>query len=166
MYNHFFHCRQTESSSMSVASPINLILLGLLALLVYYRLRPATAQKLPPSARPVLFRSFAPKELRPFNGENGQPVYLAVRGNVFDVTPGKNFYGPGGPYENFAGRDASRGLACGSFDEDMLTKDLEGPLDDLSDLGSDEKEALQDWEERFREKYVIVGKLVPAGQRL
>lgn len=77
------------------------------------------------------------------------PVYLAVRGKVFDVTPGKNFYGPGGPYENFAGRDASRGLACGSFDEDMLTKDLYGPLDDLSGLGLDERQAMQDWEDRF-----------------
>ena len=77
------------------------------------------------------------------------PVYLAVRGKVFDVTPGKNFYGPGGPYENFAGRDASRGLACGSFDEDMLTQNLYGPLDDLSGLGHDEMQALQDWEDRF-----------------
>lgn len=77
------------------------------------------------------------------------PVYLAVRGKVFDVTPGKNFYGPGGPYENFAGRDASRGLACGSFDEDMLTKDLHGPLDDLSGLGQEEMQAMQEWEDRF-----------------
>ena len=91
------------------------------------------------------------------------PVYLAVRGRVFDVTAGRNFYGPGGPYENFAGRDASRGLACGSFDEDMLTKNLEGPLDDLKDLGADEMEALRGWEERFEEKYLVVGKLVPVG---
>ena len=75
------------------------------------------------------------------------PVYLAVRGKVFDVSMGRNFYGPGGPYENFAGRDATRGLACGSFDEDMLTKDLNGPLDDLSELGTAEMEALQGWEE-------------------
>lgn len=90
------------------------------------------------------------------------PVYLAVRGKVFDVTPGKNFYGPGGPYANFAGRDASRGLACGSFDEDMLTKDLQGPLDNLQGLGEDEMKALQDWEDRFSEKYLLVGKLVAA----
>ena len=76
-------------------------------------------------------------------------MYLAVRGKVFDVTPGRNFYGPGGPYENFAGRDASRGLACGSFDEDMLTKDLDGPLDDLSGLGQEEMQAMRDWEDRF-----------------
>ena len=93
------------------------------------------------------------------------PVYLAVRGKVFDVTPGRNFYGPGGPYENFAGRDATRGLACGSFDEDMLTKDLEGPLDDLNGLGNDELQALQDWEDRFTEKYMIVGKLISSEER-
>jgi membrane-associated progesterone receptor component len=92
------------------------------------------------------------------------PVYLAVRRKVFDVTPGKNFYGPGGPYENFAGRDASRGLACGSFDEEMLTKDLEGPLDSLEGLGEEELEALRGWEERFTEKYLVVGRLVAVGE--
>lgn len=81
------------------------------------------------------------------------------------MTSGKNFYGPGGPYENFAGRDASRGLACGSFDEDMLTKDLRGPLDDLKGLGEDEMQALQGWEERFTEKYLVVGKLVSVGEK-
>lgn len=91
------------------------------------------------------------------------PVYLAVRGQVFDVTTGRNFYGPGGPYENFAGRDATRGLACGSFDEDMLTKDLEGPLDDLRGLEPAQMSALKDWEDRFTEKYLVVGKLVAVG---
>lgn len=79
------------------------------------------------------------------------------------MSPGRNFYGPGGPYENFAGRDATRGLAMGSFDEDMLTKDLQGPLDDLKGLGPEEMEALRGWEDRFLEKYTVVGKLVPVG---
>jgi membrane-associated progesterone receptor component len=91
------------------------------------------------------------------------PVYLSVRSRVFDVSSGRNFYGPGGPYENFAGRDASRGLACGSFDEEMLTKDLYGPLDKLEDLGPEEMEAMRGWEERFEEKYLVVGKLVAVG---
>ena len=88
-----------------------------------------------------------------------------MRGRVFDVTSGRNFYGPGGPYENFAGRDASRGLACGSFDEDMLTKNLEGPLDKLDALGEEEMEALRGWEEKFLEKYLVVGKLVAVGDK-
>lgn len=150
-----------SSISTSAFSPINLVLLSLLVLLVYLRLRPSTPPALPKAPSPVVFRNFTPPTLKPFNGENNMPVYLAVRGRVFDVTPGRNFYGPGGPYENFAGRDASRGLACGSFDEDMLTKNLEGPLDNLSGLGPDELSALQDWEERFLEKYLVVGKFGP-----
>ncbi len=86
------------------------------------------------------------------NGQGSAPVYLAVRGKVYDVTPGRNFYGPGGPYENFAGRDATRGLACQSFDEEMLTKNLDGPLDDCKDLESEQLENLNGWIERFDEK--------------
>ncbi|MCJ1325453.1 hypothetical protein MMC10_002116 [Thelotrema lepadinum] len=144
----------------TVATPINLILISLLVLLAYLRLRPTAPATLPKGPPPVVFKHFTPPTLKPYNGENDMPVYLAVRGKVFDVTSGRNFYGPGGPYENFAGRDASRGLACGSFDEDMLTKDLQGPLDDLKDLGPEEMEAMRGWEERFNEKYLVVGKLV------
>ena len=90
---------------------------------------------------------------------------MAVRGTVYDVTPGKQFYGPRGPYANFAGRDASRGLALGSFDEEVLTKDLDGPLDTLVDLGAEEQEALRGWEEMFREKYLAVGRLVAEGSK-
>lgn len=81
------------------------------------------------------------------------------------MTSGRNFYGPGGPYANFAGRDASRGLACGSFDEEMLTKDLDGPLDTLTDLDDEQMEAMRGWEERFQEKYLVVGKLVAVGSK-
>lgn len=42
----------------------------------------------------------------------------------------------------------------------MLTKDLKGPLDDLKGLGEEELENLRGWEERFTEKYLVVGKLV------
>ncbi|KAJ5728339.1 hypothetical protein N7493_004669 [Penicillium malachiteum] len=112
---------------------------------------------------PTVFRVYTPKTLIEFNGEDNRPVYLAVRGRVFDVSPGRNFYGPGGPYENFAGRDASRGLAHQSFDEDMLTKDLSAPLDDLKNLDADQLENLKSWEERFLEKYLVVGKLVAEG---
>lgn len=144
-------------------SPINLILLALFALIVFMRLRPTPPQTLPKGPPPIVFRTFTPPTLKPFNGEKDMPVYLAVRGRVYDVSPGRQFYGPGGPYENFAGRDATRGLACGSFDEDMLTKDLQGPLDDLQGLDPDEMQSLQDWEDRFSEKYLVVGNLVAVG---
>lgn len=60
------------------------------------------------------------------------------------------FYGPGGPYALFAGKDASRALAKMSFED----KDLNG---DLTGLGVFELEALQDWEYKFMSKYMKVG---------
>jgi membrane-associated progesterone receptor component len=54
-------------------------------------------------------------------------------------------------------------LAHQSFDAEMLTKDLKGPLDDLKDLNEEQLENLQSWEERFLEKYLVVGKLVVEG---
>ncbi|KAI9762157.1 MAG: hypothetical protein M4579_000637 [Chaenotheca gracillima] len=147
----------------SVATPINLILLAAFVVLVYLRLRPASPTTLPKGPAPTVFRTFTPPTLLPFSGANNTPIYFAVNGRVFDVSAGRNFYGPGGPYENFAGRDASRGLAKGSFDEDMLTENLEGPIDSLEDLSPDELEALRGWEERFEEKYLVVGRLVPVG---
>jgi membrane-associated progesterone receptor component len=80
---------------MSIASPINLILLSLFVVVVYYQfLRPKPPVALPAKPAPVVFRVFTPSTLLPFNGLGGAPVYLAVRGRVFDVTPGRNFYGP------------------------------------------------------------------------
>lgn len=60
------------------------------------------------------------------------------------------FYGPGGPYALFAGKDASRALAKMSFEEKDLTWDISG-------LGPFELEALQDWEYKFNSKYATVG---------
>lgn len=68
------------------------------------------------------------------------------------------FYGPGGPYAMFTGRDASRALALMSFDPKDLTGNTEG-------LSESELEVLQDWEYKFMEKYVKVGQLVPEGTR-
>jgi membrane-associated progesterone receptor component len=52
---------------------------------------------------------------------------------VFHATAGKTFYGPGWLYSNFAGRDASRGLAKNSSDEEMLTY-VDKPTDKLEDF--------------------------------
>ena len=155
VYDRVFHLvtfANRFSTRATVATPINFILLALFLLLAYYRLRPTPPAVLPKGPSPVVFQTFTPRTLLKNNGENGKPVYLAVRGKVYDVSSGRNFYGPGGPYENFAGRDATRGLACQSFDEDMLTKDLDGPLDDCKDLDKDQIENLNGWIERFDEK--------------
>ncbi|KAJ2891875.1 putative membrane-associated progesterone receptor component 1 protein [Zalerion maritima] len=144
----------------SFITPLNVMLLSFLAYTLYNFMSPPKPLVLPPEPAPIVFRTFTPRTLLPYNGTSGMPVYLAVRGRVFDVSAGRNFYGPGGPYANFAGRDASRGLASHSFDEEMLTKDLDGPLDRLEGLDEEQKEAMQGWEERFEGKYLEVGRLV------
>ena len=57
-------------------------------------------------------------ELAKFNGSDPyRPLLLAVRGRVFDVTPGRAFYGPGAGYSVFAGREVARALAKVAVDE-------------------------------------------------
>jgi membrane-associated progesterone receptor component len=68
---------------------------------------------------PIVFTYYTPGELAEFDGQKNKRILMGVRGRVYDVTAGANFYGPGGPYEGFAGRDASRGLSKGSFDDGM-----------------------------------------------
>ncbi|PPQ66706.1 hypothetical protein CVT26_009566 [Gymnopilus dilepis] len=107
----------------------------------------------------VLYKIYTPKTLEPFNGRDGGRILLAINGIVFDVSSGRNFYGPNGMYGNFAGRDASRGMAKQSFDLDMLTP-VDQPLDKLEDLRQDEIDNMKGWIEHFSNKYIICGKLV------
>ncbi|KAI1265970.1 cytochrome b5 [Xylariaceae sp. FL1019] len=151
-----------DAASTGLVTPLNIILFAITLYTTYALYKPSPPATLPREPPAVVFRTFNPRSLLPYNGTEGMPVYMAVRGRVFDVTSGRNFYGPGGPYENFAGRDASRGLACHSFDEEMLTKDLDGPLDTLEGLDQEAMEALHDWEDRFLSKYLVVGKLEAA----
>ncbi|KKY28814.1 putative dna damage response protein [Phaeomoniella chlamydospora] len=153
----------TAATITPTFTPINVLLLTVLAYLIYTSIfRPSSANA-PPLLKPnppIVYQTYTPRTLLPFNGLNNSPVFLAVRGKVFDCSPGRNFYGPGGPYSNFAGRDATRGLACQSFDEEMLTVDLDGPLYEYAKLGEEERENLKGWEERFLDKYLVVGELV------
>ena len=51
-------------------------------------------------------------------GEADGP-YVAVLGLVYDMSISANFYGPGGNYAMFAGRDATLNLALNSLDGDL-----------------------------------------------
>ncbi|KAJ2785228.1 Dihydrodipicolinate synthase [Coemansia javaensis] len=105
-------------------------------------------------------RDFAHKELAEYDGrDEATPLYIAVKGIVYDVSSNREFYGPGGPYANFAGRDASRGLALSSFDKDVVTSPDE-PIDDLGDLDKSEQASLDEWAEFFAGKYTPIGRLV------
>jgi membrane-associated progesterone receptor component len=120
--------------------------------------RAATRERTQPAAREPLpvgeARDYTADELRAFNGSDPKlPVLLALEGRVFDVTHGRSFYGKGGPYEMFAGRECAVALAKMSFDE----ADVHG---DTSVLDGEQREKLTDWLETFEGKYTELGKLV------
>ncbi|EDX01851.1 membrane-associated progesterone receptor component 1 [Drosophila yakuba] len=147
-------------------SPMNLALLAIICFLVYKIVRdrtevPSVGVAKPSEPQlPKLRRDFTVKELRQYDGN--QPdgrVLIAVNGIVYDVSKGRRFYGPGGPYATFAGRDASRNLA--SFSVDLIDKD---EYDDLSDLSAMEMDSVREWEMQFKEKYELVGKLLRKGE--
>ena len=50
-------------------------------------------------------RVFTKEELAKYKGEEeGGKIYMAIMGKVFDVTRGKDYYGPGGGYAFFSGK--------------------------------------------------------------
>ncbi|MEM7135292.1 MAG: cytochrome b5-like heme/steroid binding domain-containing protein [Myxococcota bacterium] len=99
-------------------------------------------------------RDYALSELAEFDGSDpNRPLLIAIRGRVYDVTRGRDFYGPGGPYGMFAGKDCTRALAKMSFDAADLTADE-------TDLTQLERDQLEEWIETFEGKYGSIGELV------
>ncbi|CAK9160966.1 unnamed protein product [Ilex paraguariensis] len=108
-------------------------------------------EQMRPLPPPVQLGEITEEELKVYDGSDPKkPLLMAIKGQIYDVSQSRMFYGPGGPYALFAGKDASRALAKMSFED----KDLTG---DISGLGVFELEALQDWEYKFMGKYVKVG---------
>jgi len=133
---------------------------------------PAGPTSLPAAARPSSSKPAAEKEpdelpfpepmpkgdltqsaLRRYDGSNASlPILLAAKGVVYDVTRGRDFYGAGGAYNLFTGRDCSRALAKMSLDPKDVTEDV-------SDLTADERKVLDDWVVKFEAKYPVVGRV-------
>ncbi|KAL0592639.1 hypothetical protein ABG067_000203 [Albugo candida] len=107
--------------------------------------------------RLVLSQDLTHKQLLRYNGKDDirGAIYIGLCGTIYDVTAnGKEFYGPGGSYEQFAGRDASRSLACMSFDPEYLDDH------DLSKTNAEQQIVLVEWCKKFQQKYAIVGRLL------
>lgn len=82
-----------------IHSPVNLALVGIIALLVYKIFKSRTKVHEPPfqlKELPKMRRDFTVEELKEYDGNQGDGrILVAVNGNVYDVTKGARFYGPG-----------------------------------------------------------------------
>jgi predicted heme/steroid binding protein len=100
--------------------------------------------------------NLTPTQLSLYNGTDPSlPIYLAINGTIFDVSANRGIYGPGGGYNFFAGRDATRAFVTGCFRED-LTPDLDGveemyiPVEDDEETNQEEKALLSSRERKLR----------------
>lgn len=92
-------------------------------------------------------------ELKAYDGtdETG-PLLLAVKGEIFNVWKGRNFYGLGAEYHIMAGRDATRFLAKNRLEE-------ESDEERNADLNIAERASLEAWYWTIKNKYQCVGML-------
>ena len=80
------------------------------------------------------------------------PIYVAIKGYVYNVTEASQMYGPDGGYNCFAGREATRAMGKFSFEE----KDLSQPYKN-DDFGLFEENTLNDFYMKFDFKYDKMG---------
>lgn len=95
---------------------------------------------------------------RELPGTNGHaPLFLAVRGRIYDVSAGASFYGPGRSYHKLVGKDATRAFCTGCLEPECLISSVEGLTE------SQQKEA-ERWIELYEhhDKYKLVGRVRPA----
>ncbi|KAF8134467.1 cytochrome b5-like heme/steroid binding domain-containing protein [Boletus edulis] len=92
-------------------------------------------------------------QLAEYDGSDAsKPIYVSIKGDVFDVTRKRDVYGHGGSYNIFAGKDGSKGLGMSS-----LTP--EDAVPDYSALPENERKVLDDWHSFFTKRYNIVGRV-------
>ncbi|KAM5533750.1 hypothetical protein V8D89_012623 [Ganoderma adspersum] len=105
---------------------------------------------------------FTVEQLLQFDGTDpSKPIYVAIKGTVFDVTRKADTYGKGKSYNLFAGKDASRALGMSSLKP-------EDAVSDYSSLSQADMKTLDDWYDFFSKRYDVVGKVIdlppPQGQ--
>jgi len=93
------------------------------------------------------------EELAKNNGKDGNPTWISILGQVFDVSSKPQHYGPEGGYSFFAGRDGTRAFATGDFSPEGLTPDIVG-LSYIEVIG------IWDWLRNYKRDYDRVGYLI------
>jgi membrane-associated progesterone receptor component len=97
---------------------------------------------------------FTLEQLKAFDGSDpSKPIYVAIKGAVFDVSHKQDIYGPGKSYSIFAGKDGSKGLGMSSLKP-------EHAVPDYRDLSETDMKVLNDWHGFFSKRYNIVGRVI------
>ena len=133
-------------------------------------LREALRRMGPPPAAPIYFRRAAGphagkvEPLAEYDGTRREAIYIAVKGRVFDVSSGAEYYGPdGGGYSALAGQDAGRALGIMSLQgREVWLEDCR--IRRIDDLSESQLKVMKEWEDKYVEKYPIVGCLLGVGQ--
>lgn len=107
-------------------------------------------------------KEFTSESLREFDGTGGKPIYISVLGIVYDCTSSPNIHAESGYGKLWGGRDATYALALGSLKiEDSNKLDF-----DSKDFQYKEQRSLRLYEEHFKTKYPVVGKLAGVGPQI
>ncbi|KAL1413005.1 hypothetical protein Q8F55_000754 [Vanrija albida] len=117
--------------------------------------KPKSSAPEPAGAKVAADDPISVAELAKFDGSDpSKPIYVAIKGRVYDVSAKTEMYGKGSGYNVFAGKDASRGLGMSSLD----AKDA---VADYSTLNEAQRKTLDQWDSFFAKRYNVVGKVVP-----
>ncbi|KAJ6594924.1 progesterone binding protein [Mycena capillaripes] len=96
---------------------------------------------------------FTLAQLKEYDGSDpSKPIYVSIKGTVFDVSAKADVYGSGKSYNIFAGKDGSKGLGMSSLKE-------EHAIPDYSELTEADRKVLDDWHGFFTKRYNIVGRV-------
>lgn len=130
---------------------LSLLILAIAVILAYYFGKKFAG----PSKKILPLRVISREELSLADSANSSSIhYLSIVGHVFNVSAGRSYYGKGGSYSFFAGRDATRAFASGDFTEKGLLESAEG-LEPAACL------AIEKWRKFFMShaKYEFLGYL-------
>jgi membrane-associated progesterone receptor component len=111
----------------------------------------------PNVGRVIRPRDLTLQQVAKYNGVDDprKTIYVVLKGKIYDVTlHGWDHYGPEGSYKQFAGKDASRALACMSFDQEFL----DDPS--IENLTQQQLKTLEEWVQKFEQKYPVIGKVL------
>ncbi|KAF8585867.1 cytochrome b5 [Ramaria rubella] len=102
----------------------------------------------PPKDDPITI-----EQLKQYDGSTPDtPIYVAIKGTIFDVSAKRDTYGPGRSYHCFTGKDASRALGKSTLKEEDLVADY-------STLDEKQRKVLDDWHSFFSKRYNVVGRV-------